>query len=132
MLIDASALAAYILREEGWERVRDHLVQGVSSTGLVLKETLNAILMATRRRSINGQQARTCARALMALSKSNIKLVEQEDALDEAFSIAMRNNLTVYDAIYIALARKLRTALLTCDERQADSARREEVDVIEL
>jgi len=132
MLIDASALSAYVLKEEGWEKIRDYLLQGAFSTRLILKETLNAILRAVRRGIISNEQAEKCVEALMELSKSNIKIVEQEDVLEEAFKIAVRNNLTIYDAVYIALSRKLKTTLITCDRRQAESARNEGISVIEL
>jgi len=48
-VIDASALAAYVLKEEGSEAAREHLKEGVTSVGLVAKETGNAILTALRR-----------------------------------------------------------------------------------
>jgi len=132
MLIDASALSAYVLKEEGWEKARDYLLQGVFSTRLVLKETLNAILMAARREIISNKQAEKCVKALIKLWKSNIKIVEQEDMLEEAFKIAVKNNLTIYDAVYIALSRKLKTTLITRDRRQAESARNEGISVVEL
>jgi len=132
MLIDASALSAYVLKEEGLEKIRDYLLQGAFSTRLVLKETLNAILIAARRGIISNEQAEKCVKALMELLKSNIKIVEQEDVLEEAFQIAMRNNLTIYDAVYIALSRKLKTTLITRDRRQAESARNEGISVVEL
>lgn len=132
MLIDASALAAYILKEEGWEKIRDYLLQGVFSPELVLKETINAILIARRREIITNEQAEKCVKALMELSKSNVKIVDQKDVLEEAFNIATKDNLSIYDAVYIALARRLKTTLITFDKKQAESAKKEGINVVEL
>jgi len=131
-LIDASALASYILKGEGSGKIREYLAQGVMSVELVIKETANAILVATRREMIGNQQAGIYLGALKALLKSNIKFVDQRDILEESFKIALKNDLTVYDAIYIASAKKQKIPLLTCDKRQAKAAKGEGIGVIEM
>ena len=50
----------------------------------------------------------------------------------EAFRIAMRHKITIYDALYIALAEERGASLLTRDERQRDAAERNGVSVIYL
>ena len=132
MLIDASALASYILREKGSERVRECLVQGVMSPELVVKETANAIVKAERAGRIDDQQAHSCLRALKALSRTNIRFANQEDVMEESFDLALKSDLTVYDALYISLAKKLKVPLLTCDERQAKAAGGEGIEVTVL
>jgi predicted nucleic acid-binding protein len=131
-LIDASALASYVLKEEGSGKIREYLAQGVMSVELVIKETANAILMATKRKMIGSQQFEIYLGALKALLKSNIKLVDQRDILEESFKIALKNDLTIYDAIYITSAKKQKIPLLTCDKRQAKVAKGEGIDVIEM
>ena len=37
--------------------------------------------------------------------------------MDDAFAISVQNDLTVYDALYLALARKLGIPVVTADRR---------------
>jgi predicted nucleic acid-binding protein len=43
----------------------------------------------------------------------NILLFNELDLLDEAFKISLGHNITVYDALYIALALKLGKSFAT-------------------
>jgi len=47
--------------------------------------------------------------------------------LDEAFSIAVRRKTTIYDSIFIALAKRKGFPLLTSDKKQAEAAEEEGV-----
>ena len=49
----------------------------------------------------------------------------QEHYLVEAFEIALRNNITVYDALFVAMAKRKNLELATCDEEQAETAGKE-------
>jgi len=68
IVIDASALAAYILREEGYDAILSYLRNSrVASVDLVLKEASNAILVALRRGRIGFEEAAKAFKALMLL-----------------------------------------------------------------
>ena len=122
IVIDASSLSAYILREEGFERFVEHLRKGAASIELVVKETANAMLSAEMRRRISEREAEVALRALEILAEGVIRMFEQRDLLVPSYSISRSQSITIYDAIYIALAKKLRVKLLTRDERQAEAA----------
>ena len=122
-VIDASALAAYVLKEEGSEAVREHLKEGVTSVGLVAKETGNAILTALRRGRIDAAQAETSFKALCALLDHNITLIDQGGLLEDAFHTALEREGTVYDTIYVALAKGRGEALLSGDAKQMGIAK---------
>ncbi len=47
----------------------------------------------------------------------NVLLFDEVDVLDEAFKISLGHNITVYDALYIVLALKLRKPFATLDLR---------------
>ncbi len=47
----------------------------------------------------------------------NVLLFNEVDLLYEAFKISLGHNITVYDALYIALALKLRKPFATLDLR---------------
>ena len=122
-VIDASALSAYLLREEGFEEIKKFIVEGVVSVGLVVKEVANAILLAYRRGRIKLEEAGRVFEALNSLLNVNVKIEGQEALLREAFDIALKYEATIYDALYIALARKRKVELISRDERQVKVAR---------
>ena len=124
IVIDASALAKYVLREEGWELVARAMTVRTVSLDHVVKEVANAVWkravvlkvepvdVAVRRYSI-----------LRKLVDKGIVVLEDElSYIDEAFDIAVRTKLTVYDALYIAQALRKGATLVTSDKRQAMAA----------
>jgi len=121
-VIDASALSAYLLREEGFEEIRRLLVEGVDSIELVVKEVANAILIAHRRGRIGLEEAWRAIEALRSLLGVNVKVEGHEGLIEEAFDIALRHRTTVYDALYVALAKKLEAELGSRDEEQVKVA----------
>ena len=68
IVIDASAPATYILREEGYDAVLSYIRSDrAASIDLVLKEISNAILAALRRGRIGLEEATKAFKALMLL-----------------------------------------------------------------
>ncbi len=68
IVIDASALAAYVLREEGFEEILSYLRRYCAiSVELALKEVANAILIALRRGRIEVEYAEKALRALLLM-----------------------------------------------------------------
>lgn len=51
-----------------------------------------------------------------------VRLVEQDDLYNDAFKISLENKITIYDSLYLALASKLNTELITSDEKQREIA----------
>lgn len=130
-VIDASALAAYLLHEEGSEAVRRFLDEGVDSIELVFKETANALLVAERTRRISRNQADICMEALKTLMGHNVRAVEDQEALPgESYKSACKHEVSIYDTLYVLLAKRMGARLLTKDAKQAQLARKEGVEVI--
>jgi predicted nucleic acid-binding protein len=128
--VDASAVAAFVLKEEGWEALRGYLTRCISADH-VIKEVANAIWRhAVVRGLMSLEEARQAYRILSMLAGTNIELHPQGELMDEAFEIALRRRVTVYDALYIALAKRRGTPLLTLDRKQAKAAQKEGVEVV--
>jgi PIN domain nuclease of toxin-antitoxin system len=59
VIIDSSALVAYLLEESGFEKIRDLLSEGVDSPVLLVMEASNAIPMRSLRPARTGVSAAT-------------------------------------------------------------------------
>ncbi|MGC8937179.1 MAG: type II toxin-antitoxin system VapC family toxin, partial [Candidatus Methanomethylicaceae archaeon] len=107
---------------------RNRLEEGCVTIDLTIKEVLNAMW---KRVLINELEASYAKEVLGAFLKLGIVMVvSQESFLEEAFSIALRRRITIYDSLFIALAKKKGLPLLTSDEKQAKVAEAEGVKVI--
>ncbi len=121
-VIDASALAKFVLKEEGWRGVIPFLKRA-ESVDHALKEVANAIWKARRRGFIGDEDASKKFEALLALAAGNLELVDESDLLPAAFDLAMARGITVYDALYVSLAKRDGLPLVTSDEVQGKVAR---------
>ena len=121
IVIDASSLAKYILREENWEEVREYLLNAYSNT-LALAEVSNSIW---KHRILHGAASRKETElmfsALKKLREDIIFFESFEKYLEDAFEISMNLGITFYDAVYLAQAKK-HGELLTSDEKQWKAA----------
>lgn len=120
IVIDASALLEVLLRtpvgntveaklaEEGGELHAPHLLD-VEIAHALRRYALSRILGADR-----------CQRALVALSDFPLYRHPHEHLLSRIWEL--RDNLTAYDATYVALAETLLAPLVTHDRRLANSA----------
>ncbi len=80
---------------------------------LLMEEVSNALLTGVRRGRWNGAAADT-ARSL--LRQLPLRLVDEPRDLDRAWDLARRyDNHPIYDLLYVALAERRRTQLITAD-----------------
>ena len=122
IVIDASALVAFFLREEGWETLKPYVKTGFS-VDHVVKEFYNAVWRATYLlKTLDHESARRVLELFNSYIKNNLILEPEEKYINEAFNIALERGITVYDSLYIALALDKKTPLLTLDEKQRDTA----------
>jgi predicted nucleic acid-binding protein len=130
IVIDASILVKFVLKEEGWNKIADFLKAGTISVDLVIKETVNATWKRVMRKEISLEEAKSMFEAMKEILNKAVIIENEMDYIDEAFEISIRRNITVYDSLYIALAKKKKLELLTADEIQAQVASLEEVRAI--
>ncbi len=125
IVIDASTLAKYLLKEEGWLSVEEYLLEGVRSVDLVVKEVANAIWKhVVVHKMVSIDIGLELYKQLKKLVEENVIVLEsQEKYLDKAVEIALNYGVTIYDSLYIAQALRYEE-LLTSDKRQAGIARK--------
>ncbi|MEM2955783.1 MAG: type II toxin-antitoxin system VapC family toxin [Nitrososphaerales archaeon] len=126
-VIDSSALVKFFSREEGWDRVEEVILEGVMSFDLSIKEVVNALWKKVLNEEI---EAKDAEEILKDLTKSEvIKTLNQNDYMLGAFKIAVENKITIYDALFIELAKSTNNDLVTSDSKQAEIARKEGVKI---
>jgi predicted nucleic acid-binding protein len=132
IVIDTSVLVKFILKEEDWNKIADFLKAGTISVDLVIKETVNAIWKRVMRKEISLEEAKSMFEAVKEILNKAVIIENEMDYIDEAFEISIRQTITVYASLYIALAKKKKLELLTADEMQAQVASLEGVRAIVL
>ncbi len=132
IVIDASALAKFVLREEGSSKVLGYLRSGTVSPDLAFKEVANAIWRAHVHGRTSREQANTMFRVLGKLIEASIRIEDQGPYMEEAVRISFDREITVYDSIYVAMAKGQALSLLTSDERQSRVAENEGVKTVLL
>jgi predicted nucleic acid-binding protein len=122
IVVDASAVIAFFLREEGWEALVPYMKQTMS-VDHVIKEFYNAVWKATYlMKTLDRESAHNVIKLFNTYLKKNVVLVPEAKHIDEALNIALEKGVPIYDALYIALAISEKAPLLTLDEKQRSTA----------
>ena len=116
LVLDASAVVKWFVEEDEsreMRRIRDLYLSGrvaIYVPSLLFVELANAL------RYVSGLTSTDVANALEALRTLRLNIVSDLEILDKAIEIAFSYDVTVYDAIYVALARATGSRLVTYDE----------------
>lgn len=128
--VDASALAAFVLKEPGWEKLTKYLTYAVS-VNYIVKEVANTIWKFARLRNrVSAEEALHLLDIVLSMVNKNIFLEPEDKYVREALRIAITTGITVYDALYVALALDKGLPLLTLDAKQARTAEKLGIRVI--
>ena len=124
-VIDSSALAAFLLKEEGWKRIREILREKQYTLELAIKEATNLIWKRVKLlRDIDESKALTILGDLLSLRRTALRIEPQDVYLTQALDIALKNDATIYDSLFIAQALVKKAILVTSDKKQAEIASR--------
>ncbi|MDA4131187.1 MAG: type II toxin-antitoxin system VapC family toxin [Thaumarchaeota archaeon] len=125
-VIDSSALVAYCLAEKelNREKMRDFLSRGLFSVDLIISESANAIVTSKRRGITDKATAHRAFEVMLDLAQNNIKLTPQSEIISDAFEISESHNVAIYDALYLAVAKKMKSSLISLDSNQIDFAKK--------
>lgn len=115
-VIDSSALIKYVAKEEGWEKVEEHLKEGCLTVDLAVKETANALVKKVLRNEVTVETAKEIVGRLPKI----VRIIPQKEHLLKALEIAVEHKIAVYDALFIALSVNTNIPLLTSDDKQAE------------
>jgi predicted nucleic acid-binding protein len=116
LVVDASAAVDLLLRNRNGEVLRPHLEGAELHTVAHLDaEVFSALARLHRGGTLSVEAVDARLRALSRIDMLRLPITGA--LLQEAWTL--RNNITARDALYVALARRLRGRLLTTDARLA-------------
>lgn len=129
IVVDASALIEVLLRTPAARAVEDLLFvpgQTLHAPHLLDIEVTQVLRRYAAKGEVDGERGRA---ALSDLSDLPLQRYPHSFLLPRVWNL--RNNLTAYDAVYVALAEALEAVLLTRDQRLAAAAgHRARVEVV--
>jgi len=115
-VIDASVVAASILQEELEEYSSALLASGSvqMAPAIIFAEVGNVLWKRFRRKEINEVEAGTLLAGFFRLP---LRITPSEKLIESALQIAMQYDRTAYDSLYVALAVKTDSTMITADKR---------------
>jgi len=131
-VIDASALAKFILKEDGWREIAEYLKTGTLSVDHIVKEVANAVWKRFRQGAVSLEEAKIMLKALKEILDRAVKVEGELAYIDEAAEITFNRDISIYDSLYIAVAKEKGLKLLTADQNQASAAASENIATILL
>ena len=126
-VIDASAVIRLFIPDgrvpDGLENFLRKAEQGAGvalAPELIVAEAANVLLKKHRRGELTELEIREILSVLMNLP---IRLISHKPIIDSALDIAMQFQLTVYDSIYLAIARTQNACIFSADDQINNAAR---------
>ena len=125
-VVDASVAARFVLDEELDDEAKSILEGFVEGEYNLLAPTLlnyevgNALRTAASRKEISVEESEVSYEAFLGF-KIDVDNMEIDDYLG-ALALSSRRNISVYDAAYIWLSKKLAAPLVTADAKQMEAA----------
>ncbi len=117
VVVDASAALKWVLDEEGSDAAYELLDKDVlHAPDFMLLEAANVLWAKARRAVLSRAEADAAFQALAAVP---LVLTPLAELIRPARTLAFALDLTVYDAVYAALAQELACPLATADEKLA-------------
>ena len=129
LVIDASVVTKFYVPEilsDNAEGILSQATDGkllLCAPDLVYPETGNILWKKQRRRELTSEEVEEIVDAIAALP---IRIEPSRPVMPLAVSIAMHGEITVYDAMYVAIARIYKTRMITADRKLVDALSRTE------
>ena len=130
LTLDASAAVTVALDTAKHRNAYDRLVgaDSVYAPALFVTETANALWKYVNAKHMSEESALRLHRETTAMID---RLVDDVSLFPEALALAARLRHPVYDTVYLVVARRTESALMTFDAKLAQHARKLEIDVIQ-
>lgn len=127
-VVDASVVVKWLVDEEGSDAAAELAGESLAAPTLLLAECANVLWVKARVGELDREQAKERTALLVDLP---VTLEPIASLIADASDLALRLDVTVYDALYVALARRRGDLLITADHKLARAVRRSQ-DGVEL
>jgi predicted nucleic acid-binding protein len=133
LVVDCSVAAKWALQESGRPgalRLLDEQESGMVllvAPDLILTEFASMIAKRTRRKQVPASQA---FHALRLMEESELRLFETPPLLGRALDLAIKNQFSLWDCVYLALAIEHDCPLITADRRLFKSRRHPNIQLL--
>lgn len=116
LVVDASVVLKWFVPEVHSDAARRLLAAAHQflSPDLLFPEVGNAIWKKVRRGELTAEEGQRLAADISSIA---VETVSTRGLTIDAHALAVTTGLTVYDAMYLALAVRLKTELITADDR---------------
>jgi predicted nucleic acid-binding protein len=120
LVIDASVAAGLFFEEPHSEAIEGCLKQAddLLAPDLIWAEIANVIWKRHRRGEITEEDA---AGIVAEVARLPIRCFDSHDLMSDALQLAMRYDRSIYDSLYVALAVRTRSVMITADKRLANA-----------
>jgi len=115
-VIDSSVYASVIVKDEFYKKCKKYVVVKKVTLDLAFAEAGNVLWKHVKMGRIKADDAVKRAEVLEKLINTS-KVYESKDFLVEAVELAVKYDVTVYDALFVALALRLNDKLVTIDRK---------------
>jgi predicted nucleic acid-binding protein len=115
-VVDANVIAAAFFQEPHANQARKVLTSGrqLMAPDLVYPELANVIWKRRRRNEIDAAEASQLLADFLSLP---LRVVPSAELVDAALHLAMRTDRTVYDCLYLAMAIREKSIMVSGDRR---------------
>lgn len=119
VVLDSSAIAALFFREDVSDKVEE-VVKSYSeyyTTSQAYSEVANVAWKRARNYGENVQLVKEALESAVDFINKACVVEDVKQILEDAFKLAIDCGITVYDALFVALAVKLNTRVITTDKK---------------
>lgn len=125
MVVDASvAIKWFLIKENYWDKAKLLLEQHINGIEQIIVPNLLFLEITNTFATKKNIGLSTGEESLKALLKLNLKIHQPTNGdILETFKLAKKYKTTSYDMLYAVIAKKLKTTLITADERFVEVTR---------
>lgn len=118
-MLDSTAIAAIFFPDPLSERIEQALVQydEFHTVDLAYAEVGNVAWKRVRIFKEDRAHTVKSLKAALEFIQNDCKVVESKDVLQQALTFGLDNDITTYDAIFVVAANRLKTKVLSADEK---------------
>ncbi|QXJ34855.1 type II toxin-antitoxin system VapC family toxin [Saccharolobus shibatae] len=117
-------MAKFVTKEKGWEKITE-ILKDAETSDFALVEVSNVVWKKTvLTRELTEQDAIKAVTIIRDYLPQLLILNKSIDVIERAIEISMREKIPIYDSLYIALAERKGSKLVTGDRKQHEIAKK--------